>query len=330
MYTESKRKKIKLYLTIALAAAPFLTAASVFVNVNFIDQNTGFSIDNSIVPMILNLLIAAAAVALFVLSFGYKIVYGAKDAENEAKISEAETTEEQSDHSFDEFTVYEEAEKDAEPKEERRDKHKNDPVTEGARLVLINRNSGVIFTTALLGFMFIATFLLVTIRNFEAIAVDAVSYVILLLSAVCGIHFIFSSAKNMYPHTASRSFISSIPVFWGAARLIQAFIAQHNNVNLEMSFFTLMTSISIMFFFYYEALFTLKNEKMYNLRMYILSGLYVIIFVALKSVPGIILSSFWLADFTNDTFFSLLETAVGIYAAAKLINLYRTMGKAGE
>ncbi len=345
---EKKKMFIKRLTVCIFILIPIFIALSVFVNINFIEPKTGYAIDDSTVPGIFNGIIAVLTVALFILSFFYDIPFVKKQKKSKAKASseiktlsddESESVSQENafgDNNGDDLLVSgdntatdefsEELSKNAE-ENDHKVKEDNKTVTDGASLILVTDSPLMVFITALLGFMFLSVFGLLMFKDLGPFKDNLITYAVLLLSACCGVFFIYSSAKNVYPHGLGYSFAYSVPTIWAAFRLIMCFASQHNNVNIETSFFTLMTSCAMMFFFHNEALFTLKFREKYNLRAYIFFAQCVVMYVSLHSIPNIILACFWITGFTNETLFSLLELIVGMYAFMRLLILCRRLSK---
>lgn len=337
MSTEKKKLLIKRLTACIFILVPVLIALSVFININFIDPKTGYAIDDSIVPGIFNGIIAVFTAALFVVSLFYDIPFVKKQNKNKEKASSADNN--AAEKGLDDIENIEDekasvigenseelSKNDVENKAET-EKEEKKTVTDGASLVLVTDSPLLVFITALMGFMFVSVFALLMFKDLGPLKDNAVTYAVLLLSACCGVFFIYSSAKNVYPHSIGYSFASSLPTIWAAFRLIMGFAAQNNNVNIETSFFTLMTSCVMMLFFHNEALFTLTFREKYNLKAYIFFAQCVVMYVSLHSIPNIILACFWITGFTNETLFCLLEFVVGMYAFMRLLILTRRLGK---
>jgi len=333
---EKKKMLIKRSTVCIFILVPVFIALSVLVNINFIDPKSGYAIDDSAIPGIFNGIIAVFTVALFVLSFFYDIPFVNKKKSKEKAKSKSfkfkgsggkqedvilSSDGEKNDNGSDaDISDNESVNKEDEAPEVKK-------ITDGAAIVVVNDSPLMVFITALLGFMFVSVFGLLIFRDLGPLKDNIVNYAVLLLSACCGIFYIYSSAKNVYPHSVGYSVACSIPTIWAAFRLIMCFAARHNNVNIETSFFTLMTACAMMFFFHNEALFTLSFREKYNLKAYVFFAQCVVMYVSLHSVPNIILACFWITGFTNETLFSLLEFVVGLYAFMKLLLVCRKLGK---
>jgi len=359
---EKKKKIIRLTTYAVMAAIPVLVILSIIVHMNFIDPQTGFAIDQSSIPSAFNTAIAVVTAVLIVLSYTYALPFEKKKKKSKKMTNDSSdgnvpsevTLSEEDMHTAEEYTelssgnapsemdlVEETAEEEASAEETETDgddedteEENSDTVfisrepTDGAALVLVNDDPIAVFITALLGFMLVLS-AGITFFRVGSFNEDPLMHVTLYLSAIGGVYFILQAMRKSFVHSLPVSFLASFPAIWGAARMIMCFADLHNNANIETSFFSLMTSCSIMFFFYNEALFTLPIRAKYNLKALILFAQLTVMFVSLRSIPNIFLSCFWIFDFNTETIFSISELTAGIYAFMRLFCIVKRLTKEG-
>ncbi|MEA4833221.1 MAG: hypothetical protein VB118_11475 [Oscillospiraceae bacterium] len=333
------RKRVIFILTCVLVLIPVLAVLSIYSTMNFIDPKTGFCIDGNNFPYILNYAVAGLLIVLFAVSFSCSVRFAPKKKTNDAgadtsPASDSSAPSDRTDSKPDadipqasaaDIPISESGtgEINGEYNTEKNVIPEKLTVTKGARMILVTNNSWAVFATALIGFMFISSFLLLITRLLKSPSIDVIMYVVLATAVLSGIYFIISSAKNVYPHGAGYSILALSPALWAASRVIAYFISIHGSVSIPSNFFSLVTPCAIMLFFLNEAKFTLTDRAVYNLRLYLFYGYSAVLLIAVSSLPRLLLSSFWILGFTNEAFFALIEVSVGFYIAIKLYNVYK-------
>jgi hypothetical protein len=202
----------------------------------------------------------------------------------------------------------------------------------GTRLVYENTSSSTVFSTTMLGLIFVCSAILV----FTGMVVDTangfgtVGVLTLLAAIFSGLFFLLAGMKRVYPYSRVFGFLSMAPSLWCIFRLIGNFLDLSQNSNEYSHVLQIACLCFLTLFFFNEGKFTLRASTYYNFGLYIASAAASLIAIAAVSVPNLLLASFWMVHFDTAVFNSLLEFTVGIYIITRLFSVSRKLERLSE
>lgn len=199
------------------------------------------------------------------------------------------------------------------------------PINGGTFLVFERATSSGVFAATLLGFLFIASAVLIFAGMIVNSALGVIDALALVCAVLSGFYFWLSGLKELYPHAKAFGFLSMAPVIWCVLRIISDFLDLSQNSNEYSHIMQIACLVFLTLFFYNEGKFTLTQTSRHSMWMYLGSGFASLILISAVSVPNLLLASFWMVDFNTGVFNSMVELAIGVYIVAKLVAISSKM-----
>ena len=286
--TSEKRVKtnMKIALFMVLFLSPFSAAARIIINLNYVEETTGYAI--TAIPTVhfaiavIVALLAPIASRLFELSYR---------------------------NSFDPTCG------DYTPTN----------ISPYSNLIFNKTSAVVVFMSAFLGFAMITSFFLMVFNLFNrhvGVLNKFVLVLLILFMALAGMFFIVSATKNPSPHRKYYACLSFTPVLWSAMRIIMCFMDTSRYINTTSRHLELLNVIAITLFFLYQSRFTLQDYRYHKMGMFFAFGLSSIILISSSSIPSLISVAFfpYTAQISNenDIIFWLLDIITLFYITARL------------
>lgn len=303
MFKITSGKRVKTNMRAALFTVlfllPFLAAARIIININYIEESTGYS--TSVFPVVHFGVVVMLALAVIMLAKMFEISYLSRDFDPA-----------QGDYTPTNISPYSE--------------------------LIFNKTSAVVvFMSAFLGFALITSFFLMVFnlfnRNVEALN-KVVLIVMILFMAFSGMFFIISATKNPSPHRKYYACLSFAPVLWSAMRIIIYFMDTTRYINTTARHLELFTSIAVTVFFLFQSRFTLQDYKYHKMGMFFTIGLSTVILISASSISSIICVAFFpytvQLSHENDIIFWILDIIIMFYIITRLFRIMTQIDQTTE
>lgn len=209
-------------------------------------------------------------------------------------------------------------------------------------------NHGVVFTSAMCGFMFISSAILVSYYFLPALfkavfgsgmslssyaktdeGINIVLLIMLLLSVifslVSSLYYFWCASTTTKLRKLNYRLLSLMPVLWGIFYLIFMYFKKDTVINSPERYILQLSVIAVMLCCVAEARFHFGAARY---RTYAALSLISVMAVIVGPVPSFILTAFWVMPFTVETVFNVLQIAMAVYMIVRLISVSSSEQKA--
>ena len=188
-----------------------------------------------------------------------------------------------------------------------------------ARRKLEFDTSGVIFTSALVGFMLLSMGLYLCYRYFSTTGVISVwEMVPIVLAVLAAIPFFYYSSKHVVPVSTRCALLALIPVLLTGARLIVDYSAQKDYPTSAISVYHILSLGALSLFFLNEGKFGVGKGSP---AAYMLFGSLSVVLLLVHALPSILLSAFWVLPMNDMDLFSAVDIACAAYILVRMASL---------
>ena len=188
-----------------------------------------------------------------------------------------------------------------------------------ARRKLEFDTSGVIFTSALVGFMLLSMGLYLCYRYFSTAGVISVwEMVPIVLAVLAAIPFFYYSSKHVVPVSTRCALLALIPVLLTGARLIVDYSAQKDYPTSAISVYHILSLVALSLFFLNEGKFAVGKGSP---AAYMLFGSLSVVLLLVHALPSILLSAFWVLPMNDMDLFSAVDIACAAYILVRMASL---------
>ncbi len=179
--------------------------------------------------------------------------------------------------------------------------------------------SGVIFTSALVGFMLLSMGLYLSYRYFAAPAsISAGEMVSVVLAMLASIPFFYYSSKQVVPVSTPCALLALLPVLLAGARLIVDYSAQKDYPTSAISVYHILSLVALSLFFLNEGKFAVGKGSPAS---YLLFGSLSVVLLLVHALPSILLSAFWVLPLNDMDLFSAVDIACAAYILVRMASL---------
>ena len=179
--------------------------------------------------------------------------------------------------------------------------------------------SGVIFTSALVGFMLLSMGLYLSYRYFAATAsISAGEMVSVVLAMLASIPFFYYSSKQVVPVSTPCALLALLPVLLAGARLIVDYSAQKDYPTSAISVYHILSLVALSLFFLNEGKFAVGKGSPAS---YLLFGSLSVVLLLVHALPSILLSAFWVLPLNDMDLFSAVDIACAAYILVRMASL---------
>lgn len=181
-----------------------------------------------------------------------------------------------------------------------------------------------VFGSALCAFMFFSVFIYgIYLMLFTENTVGLLFKIEMVLCIPCGFNQLVICAKeHRKKGTGDALLAMSAPILF-ALRIVDIFMNTTTQMNTSQRSFELVMLCATMLFFLYESAFLVEKDTSQKERSrifgnYYVSAVCVVVLTFLTTIPGLLVSVFWVFE-NNFLIMDVLQCCVMLYAAARLI-----------